>query len=69
VVTVTWGSGLIAGPVNRVIATMQNGVEVLRSAAFRPDPVRRHFRSWSGATCTGYDGISLTARMVHHGRR
>ena len=30
VVSVTWGSDLIAGPVNRVIATMQNGVEVLR---------------------------------------
>lgn len=29
-VAVTLGSGLIAGPVNRVIATMQNGVEVLR---------------------------------------
>jgi putative long chain acyl-CoA synthase len=30
VVAVTWGSDLIAGPVNRVIATTQNGVEVLR---------------------------------------
>jgi putative long chain acyl-CoA synthase len=42
VVTVTWGSGLIAGPVNRVIATMQNGVEVLRFGGLqtgsRPSP-------------------------------
>ncbi len=29
-VSVTWGSDLIAGPVNRVVATMQNGAEVLR---------------------------------------
>jgi putative long chain acyl-CoA synthase len=42
VVAVTWGSGLIAGPVNRVIATMRNGVEVLRfgglQAGSRPSP-------------------------------
>ncbi len=41
-VPVTWGSGLIAGPVNRVIATMQNGVEVLRFGGLqtgsRPSP-------------------------------
>ena len=30
VVSVTWGSDLITGPANRVIATVQNGVEVLR---------------------------------------
>jgi putative long chain acyl-CoA synthase len=42
VVPVTWGSDLIAGPVNRVIATMQNGVEVLRFGGLqtgsRPSP-------------------------------
>jgi len=30
VVSVTWGSGLITGPVNRVVATTRTGVEVLR---------------------------------------
>ena len=29
-VSVTWGSGLITGPVNRVVATTRTGVEVLR---------------------------------------
>ena len=41
-VTVTWGSDLIAGPVNRVIATVQNGAEVLRfgglKTGYRPSP-------------------------------
>lgn len=41
-VPVTWGNDLIAGPVNRVIATMQNGVEVLRFGGLqtgsRPSP-------------------------------
>ena len=41
-VPVTWGSDLIAGPVNRVVATMQNGVEVLRFGGLqtgsRPSP-------------------------------
>ena len=41
-VSVTWGSGLIVGPVNRVVATMQNGVEVLRFGGLqtgsRPSP-------------------------------
>ncbi len=31
----TWGSDLISGPVSRVIATMQNGVEVLRFGGFK----------------------------------
>jgi putative long chain acyl-CoA synthase len=39
---VTWGSDLIAGPANRVVATVQNGVEVLRFGGFqtesRPSP-------------------------------
>ncbi|MCV7438207.1 AMP-binding protein [Mycobacterium seoulense] len=38
----TWGSELIVGPANRVIATVQNGVEVLRFGGFqtgsRPSP-------------------------------
>src|ERR1700735_3376247 len=38
----TWGSSLIAGSVNRVVATLQNGVEVLRFGALqtgsRPSP-------------------------------
>ena len=41
-VTVPWGSDLIAGSVNRMIATMQNGVEVLRFGGLqtgsRPSP-------------------------------
>ena len=41
-VAVTFGSGLIAGPVNRVIATMHNSAEVLRFGGFqtesRPSP-------------------------------
>lgn len=41
-VPVTWGSDLIAGPANRVIATVQNGLEVLRFGGFqtgaRPSP-------------------------------
>lgn len=40
----TWGSGLIAGPVNRAIATTQNGIEVLRFGGLqtgsRPSPFR-----------------------------
>ena len=40
--TVTWGSDLIAGPVNRVIATVQNGAEVVRfgglKTGYRPSP-------------------------------
>jgi putative long chain acyl-CoA synthase len=42
VVPVTWGSDLIAGPVNRIVATMRNGVEVLRFGGLqtgsRPSP-------------------------------
>ena len=42
VVSVTWGSDLITGPANRVIATVQNGVEVLRFGGLqtgsRPSP-------------------------------
>jgi putative long chain acyl-CoA synthase len=42
VAAVIWGSGLIAGPASRVIATMQNGVEVLRFGGLqtgsRPSP-------------------------------
>jgi putative long chain acyl-CoA synthase len=42
VVSVTWGRDLITGPANRVIATVQNGVEVLRFGGFqtgsRPSP-------------------------------
>ncbi|MGO9382221.1 MAG: AMP-binding protein [Mycobacterium sp.] len=38
----TWGSDLIAGPANRVIATVQNGAEVLRfgglKTGYRPSP-------------------------------
>ena len=41
-VSVTWGNDLIAGPANRVIATVRNGVEVLRFGGFqtgsRPSP-------------------------------
>lgn len=41
-VAVRWGSDSIAGPANRVIATVQNGVEVLRFGGFqtgsRPSP-------------------------------
>lgn len=69
VVSVTWGSDLIAGPANRVIATVQNGIEVLRFGAFRPDRVRRRSTSWNCATCIGYDGTSPTTRMIRHGRR
>ena len=68
VVSVTWGSDLITGPANRVIATVQNGVEVLRSVASRPEPVRR--RSDRGtATCTGYDATSPKTPTIHHGHR
>jgi putative long chain acyl-CoA synthase len=42
VVSVTWGSDLITGPANRVIATVRNGVEVLRFGGLqtgsRPSP-------------------------------
>ena len=38
----TWGSDLIAGPMNRVIATVQNGAGVLRfgglKTGYRPSP-------------------------------
>ncbi|WP_407687190.1 AMP-binding protein [Mycobacterium sp. HUMS_1102779] len=40
----TWGSGLITGPVNRAIATTRNGIEVLRFGGLqtgsRPSPFR-----------------------------
>jgi putative long chain acyl-CoA synthase len=32
---VTWSSDLITGPANRVVATVQNGVEVLRFGGFQ----------------------------------
>jgi len=42
VVPVTWGSDLIAGPVNRIVATTRTGVEVLRFGGLqtgsRPSP-------------------------------
>jgi putative long chain acyl-CoA synthase len=42
VVSMTWGSSLIAGSANRVVATLQNGVEVLRFGGLqtgsRPSP-------------------------------
>jgi putative long chain acyl-CoA synthase len=68
VVTVTWGSDLIAGPVNRVIATMQNGAEVLRFGGLqtgsRPSPFQTVER------CDMYRlRRYFPPRMIRHGRR
>ena len=49
VVSMTWGSSLIAGSVNRVVATLQNGAEVLRFGGLqtgsRPSPFQTVERS------------------------
>ncbi len=37
-VPVIWGSGLIAAPANRMIATLHNGVEVPRFGGFQTRP-------------------------------
>ncbi|MDT5346917.1 MAG: putative long chain acyl-CoA synthase [Mycobacterium sp.] len=44
-VSVTWGSDLIGGPANRVIATVQNGVEVLRFGGFQTGSLPSPFQT------------------------
>ena len=70
----TWGSSLIAGSVNRVVPTLQNGVEVLRFGGLqtgsRPSPFQtvercdmyrlRHYFPESAAIVHIVDRIPLT---------